>query len=232
LSAGNGPYSIQPFEEYVSLRNSGGGSINITGWTLTNSKGTRPIETSQNSYVYPVADSATIGQGTEFLDPSGNFQVGSIVLRSGDSATVTTGRPFSQFPFSISTSFRENICEGYLKNYPFQPSLNYACPFPSDDPAIGTVTDECYDYMRSLGRCEDPQKTDKDNFDLRTYQCRSFMTARLNYPGCVMNHRNDPNFSLKEWRIFLGKDRQLWADRRETITLYDAKGLIVDQISY
>ncbi|HEU0080406.1 MAG TPA: hypothetical protein VFQ72_00055 [Candidatus Paceibacterota bacterium] len=232
LGAGNAGYSIQPFEEYVTLRNSGDAPVTVTGWTLTNGKGTRPIQTSQNDYLYPVADSATIGQGTELLDPSGNFTVGPIVLKPGDTAIVTTGRPFTQFPFSITTSFRENICEGYLKYYPFQPVLNQSCPVPTDDPAIRTVTDECYDYMSSLNRCQDPKRYDKANYDMQTAQCRAFMDARLSYPACVANTRYQAGFSLKQWRIFLGKGAELWADRRETITLYDSKGLIVDQISY
>jgi hypothetical protein len=233
ISLGAGaPYSTQPNDEYVTLRNSGSNSINITGWTLTNGKGTRPIQTSENNYIYPVADSAVIGQGTELLDPSGRFDISSIIMKPGDSAIVTTGVPYAQFPFSITTSFRENICEGYLKNYPFEPSLNQSCPNPTSDPLIRTVTDECYDYMSSLNRCEDPEKYDKTNFDAETTQCRNFMTQRLNYPACVSNNHNVSGFLLGQWRIFLGKSRELWAIQKETITLYDSLGLIVDQISY
>jgi len=232
LGSGNASFTAQPFEEYVTIRNGGAGAVNITGWTLTNGKGTRPIQTIQNDYLYPVADSATIGQGTEFLDPSGAFRVGPIVLKPGDDAIVTTGRPFTQFPFSITTSFRENICVGYLQNYPFTPSLNLSCPLPSNDPYIATVTDQCYDYMQSLSRCEDPYKYDKAGYDAQTAQCRAFMDARLSYPSCVARNSATAGFSSNRWRIFLGKSRELWADRRELITLYDSQGLIVDQISY
>ncbi|HVY54967.1 MAG TPA: hypothetical protein VHC46_04340, partial [Thermodesulfobacteriota bacterium] len=89
-----------------------------------------------------------------------------------------------------------------------------------------------YDYMQSLNRCEDPYKYDKTNYDLQTAQCRAFMAGRLSYPACVAVHRNDAGFSLKKWRIFLGKGRELWAANKETITLYDVSGLIVDRISY
>ena len=232
LGGGNAASSYQPFEEYVTLDNIGNASVNVTGWTLSNGKGSRPLQNSGNNYFYASPDMAMIGEGTEFLDPTGTFRTGPISLAPGDNAIVTTGRPFSQFPFSINTSFRENICEGYLKNYPFEPSLSLECPLASDDSAVRYITSECYDYVQSLSRCEDPQKYDKDNFDLETTQCRSFMTARLNYPSCVAAHRGDSGFSLKEWRIFLSKNKELWADRRETITLYDANGLIVDQISY
>lgn len=232
LSYGSAGSAYQTFEEYVTLYNSGP-AVNITGWTITNGKGSRPIENRQTNYVYPVADSATISTGTEFLSPDGNFRTGPIILGTGNTAYLTTGRPYSQYPFSISTSFRENICVGYLKNYPFSPALNNSCPYITNDPLIKTVTDECYDYLRSLPRCMDPEKYDKDRFeDDITSQCRAFIRPRLNYAGCVDNSKNLPSFSTNVWRVFLGKDKELWSNSRETITLYDANGLIVDQISY
>ena len=231
LSSGD-TYTSQPFEEYVTLRNTGA-AVSITGWTFTNSKGTRPIENSQNSYYYPTADSATIGEGTEFLNPSGRFSVGPIVLKTGDTAIVTTGKAFAQFPFSIYTSFRENICQGYLENYPFTPSLRRACPYPTNDPDIRSVTEECYDYLSGVGQCVNPETKDKKRFDeTLTSQCKAFIRVRLNYPACVANNSEKAGFSLNQWRVFLGKDRELWSSRRETITLYDQNGLIVDQLSY
>lgn len=233
LWTGNAAATSQPFEEYVNIRNSGT-PVDITGWTLTNGKGTRPIETSHNSYLYPVADSAVIGQGTQFLDPSGSFVVADIVLGTGDSAIVTTGRPFSQFPFSIYTSFRENKCAGYLENYPFTPPMSTSlCPAPNQEEGSGSVTQQCYDYLTYTNRCTNPEKTDKKRFDeTLTSQCKAFIRERLNYNGCVAYHRNDADFSLKQWRVYLSKDRELWASSRETITLYDKQGRIVDQATY
>lgn len=231
LGSGSAEGSIQPGEEYVTLRNSGDASVDITGWTLTNGKGTRPIQTSENNYVYPAADSAKIGQGTQFLDPSGNYSLGDIVLKPSDSAIVTTGSPFSQFPLPINVAFRENICEGYLR-YPFQPPVEELCPNPVNDPLIKTVTSECYDYLDSLSSCEDPQKYDEANFDAQTSQCRSFIAARMSYPACVSMNQGTSGFSLGQWRVYLGKQSEMWASENETITVYDRNGLIVDQISY
>ncbi len=232
LSSGNASYSNQTYEEYVTITNQVAEPITITGWTLTNGKGSRPVENRQNNYVYPTADSATIGEGTEFLSPDGNFRTGSIVLRKGDVAYLTTGKHFGQFPFSIYTSFRENICVGYLKNYPFAPSVNASCPYVSNDPQIRTVTDPCYDYIRTIGRCGEPEKTDKERYDLLTTQCRAFIAPRVGYEGCVAFNKDAENFSMNQWRIFLNKDRELWASSRETITLYDAQGFIVDRVTY
>lgn len=231
LTSGSASWTAQPADEYVMIKNSGE-PVTITGWVLTNGKGSRPIENTGNSYFYPTADSAVIGEGTEFLDPSGVFTVGPIILARGDNAIVTTGGPFGAFPFSIYTSFRENICDGYLKYYPFEPALTRNCPYPSEDALIRTVTDECYAYMSSLGRCKDPERDDKTNFDEQTSLCKNFMRARLTYPMCVQNNKHKAGFSLSQWRVFLGKKSQLWASQRETITLYDSKGLIVDQVSY
>ncbi|MEK7607908.1 MAG: hypothetical protein AAB484_03260 [Patescibacteria group bacterium] len=231
LSSGNASYTIQPYEEYITIKNDGA-PVNITGWKVTNAKGTRPIEYSQNSYVYPSAESGTIGQGTGFLDPSGKYSVGNIILGTDDTAIITTSGPFSYFPLPITTNFRENMCLGYLENYPFSPPIEQQCPYPTNDSQIRTVTDECYDYLQSLSRCQNPQKTDIERFDELTSQCRAFIKVRLNYPSCVANNRYSPNFASKQWRIFLGKSHQLWAANREIITLYDATNLIVDQISY
>jgi hypothetical protein len=231
LSTGSASYAIQPYEEYVSIKNDGS-PVNITGWRLTNAKGTRPIEYSQNSYVYPSAESAVIGQGTEFLDPSGKYVIGSVILGKDDTAIITTSGPFTYFPLPITTNFRENMCMGYLEKYPFYPQIENRCPYPYNDPQIRTVTDECYDYMRSLNICENPEKSDKNDFDMLTTQCKSFIKVRLNYPSCVANNRYSSDFALKQWRIFLGKSHELWASQRELITLYDNTGLIVDQISY
>lgn len=234
LTAGNASYAIQTYEEYVTLRNSGG-PVNITGWVIANGKGSRPIEYAYNNYVYPTADSGIIGEGTGFLSPDGVFQTGQIILEKGDTAIIQTGKNFSQFPFPISTNFRENICVGYLADYPFTPSLSLSCPALTNDPFIRTVTDECYDYMNSLGRCFDPQdgtRAEREKFDKLTTQCRAFVSARTNYQGCVANNKDRPNFATNQWRIFLGKERELWAKNRETITLYDAQGDIVDRVTY
>ncbi|MFA6158620.1 MAG: hypothetical protein WC763_03280 [Candidatus Paceibacterota bacterium] len=235
LSSGSASQANQTYEEYVTLTNSGA-PINITGWVIANGKGSRPIENTQISYAYPVADSATIGQGTEFVSPDGKFQVGPIVLKRGDTAILQTGRPFSQFPFALYTSFRENMCMGYLDKYPLAPQLSLSCPFPTSDPFIRTVTDQCYDYLNSLARCQSPQDAvkgpEKDRYDLLTSQCKSFVTSRLNYQSCVENNRDAQGFSTNQWRVFLNRDRELWASSRETITLYDAQGYVVDRLTY
>jgi len=232
LSSGNGSYSTQPYEEYVTIRNSGS-PVTITGWVLTNGKGTRPIENSGNNYLYPVNDSATIGQGTEYLSPEGAYTTSPIVLKSGDMAIVTTGGPFIQYRMPITTSFRENICLGYLdSDYPWLPQVRLDCPTPSQDPNINSVTQECYDYLKNLNRCEDPERDDKKAFDLQRTPCKDYIRERFTYEGCVTRNSSKAGFTTNQWRVFLGKKAQLWQSENETITLYDTQGRIVDQVKY
>jgi hypothetical protein len=232
LGSGNASYSAQPFEEYVTIENTSNAPIDITGWRLENGKGLRPIQNSTNDYFYPTPESATIGYGTEFLDPSGNFRIGDIVLKPGDKAIVTTGGPFTSYPFKITTSFRENMCLGYLKNYPFEPYVNQSCPVIVNDPDARTMTDQCYNYMQGIYSCSDPAKEDKARFEEQTSICRNFISARLGYPACVGRNQYTPAFSSNQWRVFLGRKLELWGSERETITLYDRGGSIVSRISY
>lgn len=233
LSSGNASSAYQPNEEYLTIRNGSGSPVVITGWTVTNGKATRPIENQSHNYAYSLADSATIGQGTEFLSPDGRFSVDDITLRPGDTAILTTGGPFVSFSFPISTSFRENICLGYFdRDYPWSPQLRLDCPLPSQDRDIGTVTQECYDYLRYTNRCEDPERDDKDNFDELRSPCKEYIRTRFTYDGCVATNREKSDFSSRQWRVFLGKKFELWRSSNETITLYDAQGRIVDQVKY
>lgn len=236
LSTGNARTTAQPYEEYVTLVNRGQQDVNITGWRLANGKGSRPIQNAGNDYFYPSADLAVIGQGTEFLNPTGGFQVGDIVLKKGDKAVVTTGGPFTQYAFSIPTSFRENICLGYLPDFPFTPRVSPQCPSLASDPLTRTLTDECYDYVRSLNRCENPTdrptKKEREEFELLSNQCQSFIRERAGYASCVTQNVGRADFSINQWRVFLGKSREMWSNSRDTITLYDSSGLIVDQVSY
>jgi hypothetical protein len=232
LSTGNASYAYQPNEEYVTLRNSGGPVV-ITGWVLTNGKNTRPIENASQNYAYTLSDSGMIGEGTEFLSPEGKYLTGPITMKSGDTAILTTGGPFTSFKLSIPTSFRENICLGYFdRDYPWSPQLRLDCPTPSQDPQIGTVTQECYDYLRYTNRCEDPEREDKEAFDALRSPCKEYIRTRFTYDGCVATNRDKSGFSTSQWRVFLGKKFELWRKENEIISLYDVQGRLVDQVKY
>ena len=234
LFSGNAEGEYQPNSEYVEIENEGNSSVNITGWTLENAYGNRPIQTTGNQAVNVTPEKIKIPNGTNFLNPSGNFVSSPIILAAGDTAYVLTGGPFIAYPFKISTSFRENICDGYFNyTYPFSPQMSDNCPSPKDETGIGGVTDVCYNYVRYLSNCYDPSVQDKNNLK-NNFQpnCVNYIQNHFNYAACVANHGNDSDFNQPYWYVFLGVSHELWHEPDDSIKLFDASGLLVDEIDY
>src|SRR5688500_2922125 len=68
ISSGNASYAYQPYEEYISIYNSGNTSVDITGWRLQNAKDTRPYD--QGGTLRRLsADSVTIPRAALLLSP-------------------------------------------------------------------------------------------------------------------------------------------------------------------
>lgn len=233
LSSGNARSEGQPSGEYVTIRNNGEDPVNITGWTFKNSKGERPVNVVDETYIYQHPDVALIPIGALLLDPSGRQIVTDIILKRGEEAIVTTGGPFPSFPLPIVYSFKENICVGYLEHegYPFNPGLNRDCPYIEDEEGVNSLTEECYDYVKTLSRCEIPEETEKEYFEAQRNSCQKFIKSKANYPACVALHGLDQDFFGDTWRVFLGKSFEMWG-RKDTIYLYDIAGNLVDKDSY
>jgi hypothetical protein len=234
LSSGNAESSYQPDDEYIQIYNGSQSSVDISGWTLENAYGNRPIQTTGNQAVNVVPQKVTIPLGTNFLDPSGVFTLSPVILEPGDTAIVTTGGPFVSYPFKISVSFRENICTGYLNyTYPFDPSMPNNCPAPKNEVGINSITDVCYNYVEDLPTCYDPAVQDKNNLKNNFQQnCIDYIDNHFNYPACVANHEGDSNFNLPTWRVFLGLNQELWHEPHDSIKLFDQNGKLVDEIDY
>ncbi|HVU06476.1 MAG TPA: hypothetical protein VHE10_01670 [Candidatus Paceibacterota bacterium] len=62
--------------------------------------------------------------------------------------------------------------------------------------------------------------------------CRSNAYRGYTYNACVAAYQKDADFYSHEWRIFLGSPYELWKNSREVIELLDAKGNIIDAITY
>ena len=111
LSSGNSKSETDPAEEYVTITNRGDSSVNISGWFLTNAKGSKPYSLN-GRIVYTPSDQATIPQGALFLTSNGSNILSSIILAPDEKAVLTTGSigPRSNIPI---VSFRVNRCSGY-----------------------------------------------------------------------------------------------------------------------
>ncbi len=152
-----------------------------------------------------------------------------IFASSGDRFYITTGRS------PIGTSFRTNLCTGYLEQFQnFYPYLKKECPVPEDEDDFITIgpnalNDDCIDYVERLRTCEINTKTLP--LDMQ-HECQVYINNEINYNACVSKHKNKPGFYRQEWRIFLNREEEMWKQKRETIKLMDAEGNLIDILTY
>ncbi|OHA59319.1 MAG: hypothetical protein A2589_03380 [Candidatus Vogelbacteria bacterium RIFOXYD1_FULL_46_19] len=248
LGRGNASSAYQTQKEYITLSYSSRSdtSLPISGWILENGRDDKLWEVSGH-FVTRQSVKVALPYGVELLLPDTRQTPHPIILKPGDKAIVTTGRISTTGSPDWQTSFRTNLCTGYLneaKRDTFTPSLRAACPAPREEVGADRLPDECYDFVRRLRHCHEPDTEefrDREGKLVRNHldgvtglsrACREWVTTRFSYNSCVAAHAADPDFYAGEWRIYLGQNWQLWDDRRESITLYDASGRLVDRLTY
>lgn len=243
ISTGNAAYSYQPYEEYITLSNRSSDPINITGWQLKNGKDKRPYYSGSTLQRFS-ADIAIIPQAALILSPSGTSINQNVTLQSNERAVVTTGSFGNRSPYVI-TSFKENMCTGYLEalpDYAFTPSLDRNCSRPENEPEIENMDTTCRRVIEGISSCETPkigERNSEGEYCADCYKgkilssvCKAFIEEHFSYKGCLIYHQNDPKFSLGTWRIFLGRGWEMWAKEYESIELFDHFGQLVNYQSY
>ena len=243
ISTGNAAYAYQSYEEYVTIYNRGRDPVDITGWQLKNAKDKRAYSLGGDLRYFP-SDIAFVPQAILFISPLGNNLLQNVVLKSGETAIITTGSITVQSPYKI-ISFKENICSGYLENLPeysFTPPLSRSCPRPADEIGVEGLDTECRNFVKRMSSCHTPKFETRDregdichncvDGKLLSSSCVAFIKNHFNYNSCIANHRDDSKFSGKTWRIFLGKGWEMWAKQYETIELFDLLGRLVTSRSY
>ena len=61
---------------------------------------------------------------------------------------------------------------------------------------------------------------------------KSAYSGTMTYKECAARHGEESGFYTNEWRIFLGQTVELWGDSSDIIKLVDAKGKVVDALTY
>jgi hypothetical protein len=235
ISTGNSGYETAPDKEYISIQNSSAYDAVLTGWKLANGRGDKYIKVNLNQELKGVSDVAVIPSGTYVVSTLGiNNTSAPIVLRAGETAYITTGKAPTTYPASIGTSFKTTKCTGYLdQKNAFTPSLTRNCPVPdTNSPVYRALSDSCYNFVRNIYSCQDPNIDNSSAVNQLSTQCRDFIRAEYNYQSCVDRHRSDQDFYGNSWRIYLGKSEELWSATRENYYLYDEEGKLVDRIIY
>src|SRR3989339_600086 len=205
-----------PDEEYLEIKadKKNKSPMKITGWKLKGKTGLDVVIGKGASYIYASAAS----QPQE-----------DIYLKPGEKAVIVTGKS------SLGTSFKMNKCVGYFEQFhEFTPELNTECPLLRDDepPANLINNDQCLDYIDRVSSCQTVISVPyKYSFKLSS-SCQDYVTQNANYKTCLEKHKDDSDFYLPEWRIYLDRSEELWKKKRETITLYDGKNNIIDSKSY
>lgn len=245
LQRGTAASTYQPNQEYIVITASGNKEpINIGGWVLSNGRSDKLYVVSGNTVAGQSVFVRIPDYGVAVFDPynpSGNKQV-PLTLKSGERAIITTGSPPVFSSIKINTNFKLNRCLGYLEDessYRAYPRLTYRCPSSNDVPGITRLDDVCYRFARSVRPCHTPKdiyvKNEgyclDGNCKLTSY-CRNFITQNYSFRSCFNNYSRDDDFVGPEWRVFLNRTWELWEDRRESISLYDSAGKLVDKISY
>lgn len=248
ISRGTAKSESRTGREYITLRADRrlDTPINISGWSLENGDAFKNFEVSGNIFV-GTTDKSIIPNGINiFLANVSNPVLGPIVLNAKDEAVVVTGG-FSDFgDIKINHSFRTNICTGYIENledYNFRPKLDTNCPNPISEPGVSSVSDSCFEFIDDMNDCHTPDTepfrkggdliiNHVDGDTSLNRSCREFIEDTFNYNTCVDNHITDKDFLGDQWRIFLGRDWEMWKEQREIISLFDSAGRLVDQVTY
>lgn len=215
VSLEEGNAKSQKDSEYLTLRVSSNApqKIVISGWKLESTA-------TGLSVTLPLASELPFLGGVNTSVP--------VSLSQGHTAYLVTGRSPN------GTSFRTNICTGYFEQFQnFTPGLALECPSPLSESETyfspGTLSDECYDIIRSLNRCTLVVSSIPGSAGS---QCEQFITSTLTYNGCINKHKNSASFYKNTWYLFLGRDQELWRTRSERIRLLDENGKVVDVVSY
>jgi len=151
-----------------------------------------------------------------------------VYLNQGASAIVASGLS------PVGTSFRENICTGYLNGLQaFTPTLSRNCPAPSESlpltpQNIQMYGDKCFDFVQTISPCSLVRSAPSDV----SPACHLFLSNNLSYNGCVQANQHKSEFLDSTWRVYLNSGGELWRNTHEIIRLLDEQGLTVDVIYY
>lgn len=242
LSTGNARYITDPMDEYVVLENRSGANINITGWRLENGKSSRRYVVG-SGYSQFASDIGVIPQGTKIISPDGTSRVEDVILKPNERAIIVSGGPQRLSPYTL-VSFKENACTAYLtEDYSFPSGHEESCIRPTNEVGYNNLDTECKQYVNTLWSCHTPKydglKNDGskcagcvDGREGLSSMCVAYIKDHFDYPSCINNHKGDKNFEGRVWHLYLYRPWEMWADRDETISLYDKQGNLISTTSY
>jgi len=207
--------ATDPKQEYLTIQASYSATIPIkmTGWTLKSSSTGTTVNIPKGVYL--------------FFTGTANYEE-DIYLAKGEILYLITGIS----PNGVS--FKVNKCSGYLNQFQtYVPYLSSNCPLPRNENLDSIPktpnNDTCLDYIERFPMCRIQTESLPPSW---SYECNNFIYNKINYPSCVDTHKNDSDFYLGEWRVYLRYSESIWKQSREEIVLYDELGKKVSTLKY
>ncbi|KKU51933.1 MAG: hypothetical protein A3F26_02620 [Candidatus Ryanbacteria bacterium RIFCSPHIGHO2_12_FULL_47_12b] len=201
--------SRNPDTEYIDIQYNPpeNESVYISNWKIANKRG----------------GSFRLGEVTNFPGTGTTPNSSPLIIPQGGIIHVITGRS------PRGENFRLNKCAEYFQEHnEYIPSLSVSCPPPAQEPGQDGLNDECFDYVQGLWSCRLAEPPPVGFGD----RCAEYVRETASYVGCVDNHRQDKDFFINEWWVYLNRPEQMWSDVRETITLSDERGIVIASESY
>ena len=206
--------SPDPKNEYLTMRvtKTLEKPVRVTGWSIRSSENGTSVYISTGAYYY----TNTIVNTEE-----------DIYLDNNDTLYLISGTS------PVGTSFKTNRCTGYLSHIrTFIPALKNNCPLAKNEDLSSIArtreNEQCLNYIDTISSCRIQKTTLPANW---SQECKKFLYEKLNYTSCFNAHRNDFNFFGDEWMIYLNRNTRMWSSGRDTLTLYDNLGKIVDTLN-
>lgn len=183
-----------------------GEPINLTGFT---------IKTRKGNYIIP--------QGIEKYKSNAGS---SDIIISEPLIVYLAG---INNPLGFDKNFRANKCFGYLAKakdiYPFPSAY---CPAPELEQTTG-LNPYCQEFLIRQYGCQAPDYSQDLKISTDS-QCVSYILDFYSYDGCFRKSRNDSDFLLDYWYIYLGKN--IVEELHDTIYIYDRDNLLIDKYVY
>lgn len=205
----SGLTSTDANKERLTLASKSAEPIELAGWTVGSEKYYTSFALSDSAYEIPD-------------QPYYQYQK-NLAIDSKRKITVFSGAS------PLGVNFRLNKCIGYLNSYhKFDPPIPSVCPKPKPD-EIKNLNAYCQKAINSsAGSCKEPNLNDV----LIDADCRDYMKEHLSYSKCVENNNQYYDFLTDEWRVYLRRSSEIWANEKDAILLRDKDGLLVNRLKY
>lgn len=203
-------------KDQIILKNKSKNQINLTGWRIISSRA---------NFFIP--------QAVKDIPPDLNIKLENILLNPGERAIIYS----NLYNSPLGYNFKLNKCFKYLAESrgelkPYLKNFVFPCERLTKQQLLEIkykyrLSNNCLNILEKIP-CSGPKPQDwlKIDFDSSCYR---FFENNYTYQGCYQNRKNDSNFYLKDWFIFIPDITTFTQNKYDEIKIYDQRGLLVNK---